>query len=217
MLDIVWIIICAAFVLIMQAGFTCLETGLVRSKNSINVAIKNLMDLCLSSAIFWMIGYGLMFGKTFHGFIGSSDFFFTGENIPKTLAFFVFQMMFCGTAVTIISGAVAERMSFRGYMLVSALTCSIIYPVIGHWAWAGILNNSASGWLEKIGFIDFAGSTVVHSVGGWVALAAIIIIGPRTGRFNQEGKKIQSSNLTLSVLGTILLWFGWFGFNAGSA
>lgn len=217
MQDFIWIIIASAFVLLMQAGFTCLETGLVRSKNSINVAIKNLMDLCLSGALFWAIGYGIMFGSSMNGLIGSSAFFFNAETTPKTLAFFVFQMMFCGTAVTIISGAVAERMSFSGYMLVSAITSILIYPVIGHWAWAGLLEGKSFGWLNQLGFIDFAGSTVVHSVGGWVALAAIIIIGPRAGRFDENNQKIQGSNLTFSVLGVILLWFGWFGFNAGSA
>jgi len=216
MQDVIWIVIASAFVLLMQAGFTCLETGLVRSKNSINVAIKNLMDLCLCGAIFWAVGYGIMFGSSYNGLIGSSDFFFDGKFPPKTLAFFVFQMMFCGTAITIISGAVAERMSFSGYMLVSALTSILIYPVVGHWAWSGLLGGEYTGWLGKAGFIDFAGSTVVHSVGGWVALAAIIIIGPRTGRFENGIRKIQGSNLTFSVLGVILLWFGWFGFNAGS-
>jgi len=216
MQDIIWIIIASAFVLLMQAGFTCLETGMVRSKNSINVAIKNLMDLCLCSAIFWAFGYGIMFGSSFYGLIGSNHFFFDGHFSPKTLAFFVFQMMFCGTAITIISGAVAERMSFSGYMLVSTITSILIYPVIGHWVWAGVLEGELFGWLGKAGFIDFAGSTVVHSVGGWVALAAVIIIGPRTGRFDKGERKIQGSNLTFSVLGVILLWFGWFGFNAGS-
>jgi len=216
MQDIIWIIIASAFVLLMQAGFTCLETGMVRSKNSINVAIKNLMDLCLCSAIFWAIGYGIMFGSSINGVLGGDNFFFDGKASPKTLAFFVFQMMFCGTAITIISGAVAERMSFSGYMLVSALTSIVIYPVIGHWAWAGVLEGKLVGWLGQAGFIDFAGSTVVHSVGGWVALAAVIVIGSRTGRFESGERKIQGSNLTFSVLGVILLWFGWFGFNAGS-
>jgi len=216
MQDIIWIIIASAFVLLMQAGFICLETGMVRSKNSINVAIKNLMDLCLCSAIFWSVGYGIMFGSSMNGLIGTDHFFFDANYPPKTLAFFVFQMMFCGTAITIISGAVAERMSFSGYMLVSALTSILIYPVIGHWTWSGVLDGKLTGWLGKAGFIDFAGSTVVHSVGGWVALAAVIIIGPRTGRFEKGNRKIQGSNLTFSVLGVILLWFGWFGFNAGS-
>jgi len=216
MQDFIWIIIASAFVLLMQAGFTCLETGMVRSKNSINVAIKNLMDLCLCSAIFWAVGYGIMFGSSINGLIGSNHFFFDADFRPKILAFFVFQMMFCGTAITIISGAVAERMSFSGYMLVSAITSILIYPVVGHWVWSGLITNELTGWLGKAGFIDFAGSTVVHSVGGWVALAAVIIIGPRTGRFEQDERQIQGSNLTFSVLGVILLWFGWFGFNAGS-
>ena len=174
------------------------------------------MDLCLSSAIFFALGYGIMFGNSINGLFGSSGFFLSGDPSPKALAFFIFQMMFCGTAITIVSGAVAERMSFIGYMLVSTTTSILIYPVIGHWAWAGVLQGKLTGWLGSAGFIDFAGATVVHSVGGWVALAAIIIIGPRTGRFNHDGHKIQGSNLTISVLGVLLLWFGWFGFNAGS-
>ena len=141
MQDIIWIIIASAFVLLMQAGFTCLETGMVRSKNSINVAIKNLMDLCLCSAIFWIVGYGIMFGSSINGLIGSDNFFFDGDLNPKHLAFFVFQMIFCGTAITIIFGAVAERMSVSGYMLVSAITSILIYPVIGHWAWSGLLDE----------------------------------------------------------------------------
>ncbi len=124
--------------------------------------------------------------------------------------------MFCGTAITIVSGAVAERMNFRGYMLVSAMTSLLIYPIVGHWAWAGLFQGKPVSWLAKAGFIDFAGSTVVHSVGGWVALSSVIIIGPRTGRFIKGQKKIQGSNLTFSVLGVMLLWFGWFGFNGGN-
>ncbi len=215
MLDILWILICAIFVLLMQAGFTCLETGLVRSKNSINVAIKNLMDICVSSAIFWLFGFGLMFGESYQGIIGHNQFIFQAQNSATETAIFFFQMMFCGTAITIVSGAVAERMSFIGYMLTSILIAALIYPVSGHWAWGGLLDNTTQGWLAQSGFIDFAGSTVVHSVGGWGALAAILIIGPRRNRFSGQGK-IQGSNLSLSALGTLFLWIGWFGFNGGS-
>lgn len=216
LLDIIWIVIAAALVLLMQAGFTCLETGLVRSKNSINVAIKNLMDLCVSGAIFWLFGFGLMFGETFQGWLGTDMFVFSAATKPFVTAFFLFQLMFCGTATTIISGAVAERMSFSGYMCIALIMSSLVYPIAGHWAWAGLLTQQPEGWLAKLGFIDFAGSTVVHSVGGWCALAAIIIIGPRIGRFEQGNQRILGSNLPLSVLGVILLWFGWFGFNGGS-
>jgi len=215
MLDIIWIIICAALVLLMQAGFTCLETGFVRNKNSINVAIKNLMDLCLSSAIFWLFGFGLMFGNSFLGILGTDHFIFSGDYMPLQYAFFLFQVMFCGTAITIVSGAVAERMSFLGYGLISIMVASAIYPVTGHWAWGGFLDGEVHGWLGKLGFIDFAGSTVVHSVGGWCALAAIIILGPRIGRFDNN-EKIPGSSLPISVLGAFLLLFGWFGFNGGS-
>jgi len=215
MLDIIWIIICAALVLLMQAGFTCLETGLVRNKNSINVAIKNLMDLCLSGAVFWLFGFGLMFGDSFLGLLGTDHFIFSGSYTPLQYAFFLFQIMFCGTAITIVSGAVAERMSFFGYGLISIMVASVIYPVTGHWAWGGFLDGETQGWLGRLGFIDFAGSTVVHSVGGWCALAAIIVIGPRIGRF-ESNEKIPGSSLPLSVLGALILLFGWFGFNGGS-
>ena len=213
--DIIWILTCAALVLMMQAGFTCLETGLVRAKNSINVAIKNVVDFCVASSIFWMFGFALMFGASAMGFLGTDNFFFDGGGKPALLAFFLFQLMFCGTATTIISGAVAERMRFIGYLAVSVLISSLIYPVIGHWMWGGIIEGTSAGFLNRQGFIDFAGSTVVHSTGGWVALAAILVIGPRLGRF-KEGNRIHGHNLPLSVVGMFLLWFGWYGFNGGS-
>jgi ammonium transporter len=215
-LDVAWILVCAALVMLMQAGFSCLESGLVRTKNSINVAAKNFADFCLSSALFWLFGFALMFGVTSGGWIGTSGFLFGDTAKPWLMAFFIFQLGFCGTATTIVSGAVAERMRFGGYLVVAAIISAVIYPVIGHWVWGSAAGASAGGWLEQMGFIDFAGSTVVHSVGGWIALAAIIIIGPRSGRFGKNAVPIHGHDLPIVTLGVFLLWFGWFGFNGGS-
>ncbi len=212
----IWILVCTVLVFGMQAGFCCLESGLVRAKNSIHVAAKNVVDMSLAAMVFWLVGYGLMFGADQSGLVGTSGFFFGAAASPGELAFFVFQVAFCGTAVTIISGAVAERMRFSGYLVIAGVTSAVVYPIVGHWAWGGTLATSATGWLEAAGFIDFAGSSVVHSVGGWVALAAILQIGPRLGRFGEGGRPIQGHDMPLAVLGTLLLWFGWFGFNGGS-
>lgn len=217
MSEFYWLLIAAAFVFVMQAGFLCLESGRIRSKNSINVAAKNISDFIISTAIFWLFGFGIMFGNSVTGLFGSSDFFFGEHNTPWQISFFIFQMMFCGTAATLTSGAVAERMTFIGYLAITVVLNSIIYPVTGHWAWSSIYGVSEQkGWLESLGFIDFAGSTVVHSVGGWVALVAIIIIGPRMGRFEQGIRLPPGNNLPLSALGVLLIWFGWIGFNGGS-
>lgn len=218
-LDHVWTMTAAALVFFMQAGFLLLEAGSVRSKNSINVAHKNLMDFALSSLCFGLIGFSLMFGNSVGGWIGfSSDyalFAFEGE---WTLTFFVFQMMFCGTAATIVSGAVAERASMVGYFCITLVIAVFIYPVVGHWAWGGLLTGSDTPWLASLGFMDFAGSTVVHSVGAWVALAAAIIIGPRFGRFDENGKpqKMHGHSPILATFGALILWVGWIGFNGGS-
>ena len=175
----------------MQVGFLCLEAGLTRTKNSINVATKNLTDFGISVLVFWCVGFALMFGLSKGGFVGTNHFFFevpeNGEG-GKLAAFFLYQTMFCGTAVTIISGAAAERIRFFGYLLISVVVSSLIYPVFGHWAWAGgeVLGGDY-GWLKNKGFVDFAGSTVVHSVGGWAALAVILTVGPRQGRFFNGG------------------------------
>jgi len=214
--DIMWVVLCSALVLLMQGGFCCLESGLVRSKNSINVALKNLVDICVAAALFWAFGYALMFGASRGGWIGGSGFFLIDNQQPWVLAFFLFQLVFCGTATTIVSGAVAERMRFAGYLAVTVIVAGLIYPVIGHWAWGGLADGTTTGWLKGLGFIDFAGSTVVHSVGGWVALAAILVIGPRLGRFGKDGSAIRGHNVPIAALGVILLWFGWFGFNGGS-
>jgi Amt family ammonium transporter len=203
-------------VFLMQAGFLCLESGKIRSKNSINVAAKNLSDFILAAIIFWMFGFALMFGTSQDGFFGFTDLFYGADSSAWQISFFMFQMMFCGTAATLVSGAVAERMSFFGYVIVVLVISSIIYPIVGHWSWASLYKSSNTGWLEGLGFIDFAGSTIVHSVGGWVALAAVIIIGPRVGRFDSDTAMPVGNNLPMSVLGVLLIWLGWFGFNGGS-
>jgi Amt family ammonium transporter len=216
MIDNLWLLISALFVFCMQAGFLCLESGRTRSKNNINVAAKNIIDFILSAAIFWLIGFGFMFGDSFMGVIGFSEFVFNNDHSSFEFSFFLFQLMFCGTAATLTSGAVAERMTFIGYTYITVILSTIIYPIVGHWTWASLFNNANTGWLESIGFIDFAGSTVVHSVGGWVALAAILVIGPRTGRFNKDRSFPSGSNIPMAAFGVLLIWFGWFGFNGGS-
>jgi len=222
-IDTLWVLISAILVFIMQAGFMCLEAGLSRKKNNINVALKNIADFGVSVSVFWALGFGIMFGSSMSGFFGTDSFFFVSENALNQ-SFFVFQAMFVATAASIISGVVAERLKFFGYLYITFITALIIYPVAGHWAWADLnrdpaiaLTNSM-GWLGKIGFVDFAGSTIVHGVGGWIALSAAIIIGPRFGRFKKNNKvqKFNGSNLPLAALGTLILWFGWFGFNGGS-
>ncbi|MEQ9151380.1 MAG: ammonium transporter [Parvibaculaceae bacterium] len=220
-IDTVWVLICTVLVLLMQAGFACLESGLVRAKNSINVAVKNVMDFCVAGVGFWLVGFGLMFGVSAGGFLGSSDFAFDGvaggnQATAWVMAFFFFQLAFCSTSTTIVSGAVAERMSFRGYAITAAILSMLIYPVFGHWAWGGVLSGEAAGWLESRGFVDFAGSTVVHSIGGWIALAAILVLGPRIGRFGPDGSRIEPHDMPMATLGMFLLWIGWFGFNGGS-
>ena len=211
-----WLLLAAMFVFLMQAGFLCLETGKIRSKNSIYVAAKNISDFIISTIIFWLFGFAFMFGLSWNGLIGGSSFYFGASNSPFQISFFIFQMMFCGTAATILSGAVAERMSFSGYIYATIVLTSLIYPITGHWAWASFYDSSNAGWLEDIGFVDFAGSTVVHSVGGWVALAAILIVGPRLGRFDDKFSFPVGSNIPMSALGTMLIWLGWYGFNGGS-
>ncbi|MCX7633593.1 MAG: ammonium transporter [Turneriella sp.] len=217
--DQLWVLFASALVLFMQAGFLCVESGLTRSKNSINVAIKNVTDFGVATVAFWLLGFGLMFGQSYAGITGTSGFlaiFNGGSGWIST--FFIYQLMFCGTASTIVSGAVAERMSFTAYVIGTAIISLIVYPLGGHWAWGGAIAETGKGWLAAKGFVDFAGSTVVHSVGGWVALAALLHIGARAGRFGEDGNvnKMNPSNLPLAMLGGIILWFGWIGFNGGS-
>ncbi|WP_417782299.1 ammonium transporter [Terasakiella pusilla] len=213
---VAWVLIAAFLVAVMQAGFTCLESGFVRAKNSIHVAVKNLMDFCISSLLFTLFGFGIMFGPSYGGIIGLPTLA-TYENLsPHDISFFIFQIMFCGTAATIISGAVSERMRFVGYIFVTVVIAGLIYPIVGHWVWNGAHIGQTNGWLGKLGFVDFAGSTVVHGVGGWIALSAILVIGPRIGRFGEHGHRIEGHNLPMAVLGVFLLLFGFFGFNGGS-
>jgi len=214
-LDIAWILIAAALVMLMQAGFSSLESGLVRSKNSINVAGKNFADFFLTTAVFWLFGFALMFGASVFGVFGSSGFFFSDSSDAWLMAFFIFQVGFAGTSTTIMSGAVAERMRFSGYLIAALVFSAVIYPIFGHWAW-GSLAGGEAGWLEELGFIDFAGSTVVHSMGGWMALALVLILGPRIGRFGKNAVAIHGHDLPIVTLGVFILWFGWFGFNGGS-
>ncbi len=210
-----WLITAGALVFFMQAGFALLESGMSRSKNAINVVMKNYMDVCIGSIAFWMIGYGLMFGNNLTGWIGESHFLLHNV-LDMDYSLLFFQTMFAATAVTIASGAMAERTRFHGYLIGAVFISAFIYPVYGSWVWGSLY--SGSGWLAELGFIDFAGSTVVHSVGGWIALAGIIVLGPRLGRFSQEGetRSIPGHNLTLVALGGLILWLGWFGFNGGS-
>ncbi len=211
-LNFVWILLAASLVFFMQAGFSALEAGMVRAKNSINVSMKNLSDMLFSMMGFFLIGFGVMFGTSVSGLFGSDAFMLIGRETPFDYAYFIFQAVFAGTAATIVSGAVAERMRFEAYLVTAIVITVLIYPVYGHWVW------HADGWLAQMGFVDFAGSSVVHSVGAWVGLAGAWIIGPRIGRYDAQGRvnDIPPSNIPIAVIGVFILWFGWFGFNGGS-
>jgi len=207
-LDIMWILVTGILVFFMQCGFTLVESGFTRAKNTINIAMKNLMDLCIGSIGFWALGYTLMYGDDIGNFIGSASLFFNDAGEMHNL---FFQTVFCATAATIVSGAIAERTKFSTYLIFSLLMTVIIYPISGHWVWQG------DGWLTDMGFIDFAGSTVVHSVGGWASLVAASLIGPRIGKYiDGKSQAIQGHNMMYGALGVFILWLGWFGFNAGS-
>lgn len=208
--DIVWLAVASALVFFMQAGFAMLESGMSRTKNSVNVLMKNYIDLSVGTLVFWMVGYGLMFGNNPTGWFGTSGFLLSGAD-EQTYSLLMFQTMFAATAVTIASGAMAERTRFSAYLLLSLVVTGIIYPIYGSWVWGG-------GWLAQAGFVDFAGSTVVHSIGGWCALAGIMVLGPRLGRFSPAGKPvyIAGHHLPQVALGGFILWLGWFGFNGGS-
>jgi Amt family ammonium transporter len=217
--DYVWTLVAAALVFFMQAGFAMVEAGFTRAKNAINIMMKNLMDFSMGSLAFWAVGFGLMFGVSKTGWFGTTGFFlndFSPGGDPWVLAFWMFQVVFAATAATIVSGAMAERTKFSGYLIYSILVSALIYPIFGSWAWGSLYKGS--GWLENLGFIDFAGSTVVHSVGGWAALAGAIVLGPRLGKYTKEGKvkPILGHNMALAALGVFILWLGWFGFNPGS-
>ncbi|AKL94146.1 ammonium transporter [Clostridium aceticum] len=215
-IDTIWVLVASALVFFMQAGFAMVETGFTRAKNAGNIIMKNLMDFCIGSLVYWCIGFSIMFGLSNGGFIGNLSLFSNMSiahlelTIPKE-AFLIFQTVFCATAATIVSGAMAERTKFSSYLVYSFFISLIVYPVVGHWIWGG-------GWLSELGFMDFAGSTVVHSVGGWSALVGAWVIGPRIGKYNSQGKPqaIPGHSLTLGALGVFILWLGWFGFNPGS-
>ena len=211
--DTIWVLIGAFLVFSMQPGFAMVETGFTRAKNAANIVMKNVMDMSLGSIVFWILGFGLMFGEDIGGFIGAPDFFVTGDysgSYPSS-SFFIFQTMFCATAATIVSGAMAERTNFLVYCIYSVLISALVYPISGHWIWGG-------GWLAEMGFHDFAGSTAVHMVGGVAALIGAKMIGPRIGKYNEDGtvNAIPGHSIPLGALGVFLLWFGWFGFNGAS-
>lgn len=214
-LTAIWLIVCGALVFFMQAGFAMVETGLTRAKNAGNIIMKNLMDFSVGAVAYLALGWALMYGKLPDGstgaFAGFSDFFLNKSG--DYLGWF-FQVVFAATAATIVSGAMAERTKFVSYLIYSAVISLVIYPISGHWIWGG-------GWLYEMGFHDFAGSTVVHSVGGWAALVGALIIGPRVGKYIKVNGKVATKaipghNLPLAALGVFILWFGWYGFNAGS-
>lgn len=212
-LNVVWTLIAGILVFTMQAGFALVEAGLTRAKNTCNIMMKNVMDFVIGSICFWLIGSAFMFGTTKFGIIGTSGFFMdifkSGDDWNWTYMFF--QTMFCATSATIVSGAMAERTQFRSYLIYSVVISLFIYPIAGKWAWGG-------GWLADLNFHDFAGSTVVHSVGGWLALAGALILGPRLGKYGPDGKPraIPGHSIALAATGVLVLWIGWFGFNPGS-
>jgi Amt family ammonium transporter len=212
-LDTLWILIASFLVFSMHAGFAMVEAGFTRAKNTVNILMKNFMNVSLGLLVFFLVGYGLMFGKSAGGFIGTNSFFLSITDLTNTrnFAFWLFQAVFAATAATIVSGAVAERIKFYSYLFYCVIITSFVYPVVGHWIWGG-------GWLQQLGMIDFAGSTVVHSVGGFSALAGAMVLGPRLGKYNKDGSSnaIPGHNIALSFLGVFILWFGWFGFNPGS-
>ncbi len=219
-IDTVWMLIAAFLVFFMQAGFAMVEAGFTRAKNAVNIIMKNLMDFSVGSIAYWAVGFGIMFGADRMGLFGGDGFFLsagdpsTGDGLWQ-IAFWMFQVVFAATAATIVSGAMAERTKFSGYLIYSVVISALIYPVVGHWIWGG-------GWLSKLGMVDFAGSTVVHSVGGWAGLMGAIVLGPRIGKYLDDngGKKVSKAilghSLPLAGLGVFILWFGWFGFNSGS-
>lgn len=216
-IDTLWVLLGGILVFWMQAGFAMVETGFTRSKNAGNIIMKNLMDFALGSLIYWIVGFGIMFGKDAAGIIGIPGFFADGTapngvDSINNYAFLFFQTVFCATAATIVSGAMAERTKFISYCIYSAVISAVIYPIAGHWIWGG-------GWLAQLGFHDFAGSTAVHSIGGWCALVGATILGPRIGKYSKDGKSnaIPGHSLTLGALGVFILWMGWFGFNPGSS
>jgi Amt family ammonium transporter len=228
--DTVWVLVTAMLVFFMNLGFACVESGFCRAKNAVNILSKNFIVFAVTSAFFWLLGFGIMFGSG-TGYIGQSGLWILGgaDNSPAMgeayagdygslswtgvplLAKFFFQLVFAGTAATIVSGAVAERIKYLSFIVFSACMAIVIYPVVGHWIWGG-------GWLAGKGFLDFAGSTQVHSIGGWAALVGVYMLGPRLGKYSADGKPkaLPGHNMTAATIGCLILWLGWFGFNPGS-
>lgn len=214
-----WVLVASIFVFFMQAGFACMESGFARTKNASNIWLKNLMDFVVGGIVYYFIGFGIMYGDDWHGLIGTTGFFNPFDSSMEIwqdmelspYVFLLYQMMFCATSATIISGSVAERFSFKTYLVVSACMTGFIYPVIGHWVWGG-------GWLQQLGFTDFAGSAVVHSVGASSALMGAMLVGPRIGKYNADGSSnaIPGHSIPMGILGAFILWLGWYGFNPGS-
>lgn len=217
-IDTIWVLLCAALVFLMEGGFAFLEAGFIRAKNSMNIVMKVFTDSTVGMLSYWAIGFGIMYGLDRGGLFGTTGFFIEGnlEHIQLRVpiyAYWLFQAAFAMAMASIVSGAVAERMKFRPYIIYTILATGLIYPIAGHWVWG------VDGWLYKLGMLDFAGSAVVHAVGGWSALAAVFVLGPRAGKYNEDGTMnvLPAHNIHLAFLGTFLLWFGWFGFNPGSS
>ncbi|RED63892.1 ammonium transporter [Cohnella lupini] len=216
-MDTIWVVLTAAMILLMEGGFALLEAGFVRQKNAVSIIMKVFVDIAFGALVFYAIGFAFMYGKDSGGLIGLSGFFMGGDLTHLSLnishdTYWLFQCAFVIAVISIVSGAVAERIHFRAYIIYTIIMTGLIYPISGHWIW------SANGWLAKLGMIDFAGSAAIHALGGFAALAAAIFIGPRIGRFGAEGKIniVPPSNLPLASVGAFILWFGWFGFNSGS-
>ena len=220
--DSLWVLVAASFVFMMQTGFLCFEVGVVRPKNAWVTAAKNVADWTVISVVYFFIGFGLQYGSSVGGWIGSSLFAGVGVDDPAgnhlSWYFFLFQLAFCGTCATIVSGAMAERVNFKAYLFMMVIMGLIIYPVWGHWVWGNGFYGSNKPWLQSMGFMDFAGGSAVHMVGGFAAIAGIVVLGPRLGRYARDGqlKKMDSYGLAWSGVGTLILWFGWWGFNGGS-
>ncbi len=217
-LDTIWVVLTAAMILLMEGGFALLEAGFVRQKNAVSIIMKIFADIAFGALVFFTFGFALMFGKDVAGLIGTSGFMLSGDlshitGLNITLeTYWVFQCAFVIAVISIVSGAVAERIKFYAYILFIVVMTGLIYPIAGHWVWSG------GGWLGKLGMVDFAGSAVIHALGGFAALAAAMALGPRLGKFNKDGSAnvVPPSNLPLASVGAFILWFGWFGFNAGS-
>ncbi|WAH35272.1 ammonium transporter [Alicyclobacillus dauci] len=216
-LNTIWVVLTASMIFFMEGGFALLEAGFIRSKNHVSIIMKVFADLIFGVFAYFVVGFGLMFGKDTLGLFGRSGFALSGSlsHLPTTIphsAFWLFQSAFTVAAVSIVSGAVAERMNFKAYLLFAIIMTSVIYPISGHWVWA------ADGWLGKLGMKDFAGSTVIHAMAGFSALVAAQMVGPRIGKFDKNGRSqpFAPSNIPLAAIGTFILWFGWFGFNSGS-